>query len=135
MVHKYHGGGQSGGQFAHQNNGMASGSESKHTYTETSGSQSGAVYGQGSGYSGSRYGQGSSTNVARFGQDGSAGHVTNGVNGVRREWNRTTYYDEHGNVISQTETSTEYNKLGHEGEAGSSFNRYVFIFIKKYSFD
>ncbi|KAL4720669.1 hypothetical protein ACJJTC_001818 [Scirpophaga incertulas] len=44
---------------------------------------------------------------------------------VIRQKNRTIFYDEHGRVISQTETSTEYGALGHEGEAGSSFNNYV----------
>ncbi|KAJ2953032.1 hypothetical protein O0L34_g7421 [Tuta absoluta] len=39
--------------------------------------------------------------------------------------NRTIVYDENHNIISQSESSTEYNNLlGHEGEAGSSFNRY-----------
>ncbi|XP_073943620.1 integrin subunit alpha inflated isoform X2 [Choristoneura fumiferana] len=36
--------------------------------------------------------------------------------------NRTIVYDEHNNIVSQTETSTEYGSLGHEGEAGSSFH-------------
>lgn len=34
---------------------------------------------------------------------------------------RTVYYDANGNVVY--ETSTEYGSLGHEGEAGSSFNK------------
>lgn len=41
---------------------------------------------------------------------------------VVRIRNITTVYDANNNTIFQTETSTEYGKLGHEGEAGSSFN-------------
>jgi hypothetical protein len=46
------------------------------------------------------------------------------VNGgqVVRQKNRTIVYDNNGNIISQTETSTEYGSLGREGEAGSSFS-------------
>ncbi|XP_037869411.1 integrin alpha-PS2 isoform X2 [Bombyx mori] len=44
---------------------------------------------------------------------------------VVRIRNITTVYDANNNTIFQTETSTEYGKLGHEGEAGSSFNTYV----------
>ncbi|CAH2990437.1 unnamed protein product [Chilo suppressalis] len=44
---------------------------------------------------------------------------------VVRLRNITTYLDGNGNVISRTETSTEYGTLGREGEAGSSFNAYA----------
>ncbi|XP_013178995.1 PREDICTED: keratin, type I cytoskeletal 9-like, partial [Papilio xuthus] len=50
-----------------------------------------------------------------YGQDGQ----------VVRVRNKTIVYDQNHNIISQTETSTEYGSLGHEGEAGSSFNTYV----------
>ncbi|KAI5641647.1 integrin alpha domain-containing protein [Phthorimaea operculella] len=44
---------------------------------------------------------------------------------IIRVRNKTILYDENHNIISQSESSTEYNNLlGHEGEAGSSFNRY-----------
>ncbi|XP_045490857.1 integrin alpha-PS2 isoform X3 [Colias croceus] len=44
---------------------------------------------------------------------------------IVRVKNRTVIYDSNHNIISQTETSTEYGSLGHEGEAGSSFNTYL----------
>ncbi|XP_049867403.1 integrin alpha pat-2 isoform X2 [Pectinophora gossypiella] len=45
---------------------------------------------------------------------------------IVRVKNKTIIYDENHNIISQTESSTEYGDvLGHEGEAGSSFNKYA----------
>lgn len=41
---------------------------------------------------------------------------------VVRVRNKTIVYDANHNIISEIETSTEYGNLGHEGEAGSSFN-------------
>ncbi|KAL0842461.1 hypothetical protein ABMA28_014558 [Loxostege sticticalis] len=70
------------------------------------GTGQGVYTGQGQGFRGQgAYGQGSGT--------------------VVRVKNRTIEYDEHGNVIAQSESSTEYGSLGHEGEAGSSFNVYA----------
>ncbi|KAM3961277.1 integrin subunit alpha inflated isoform 2-T2 [Aphomia sociella] len=51
------------------------------------------------------------------------GNVGQGGQIVRVK-NRTIVYDGHGNIVSQTESSTEYGELGHEGEAGSSFHLY-----------
>lgn len=39
--------------------------------------------------------------------------------------NKTIIYDQNHKIISETETSTEYDNLGHEGEPGSSFNVYT----------
>ncbi|XP_026747771.1 integrin alpha-PS2 isoform X3 [Trichoplusia ni] len=44
---------------------------------------------------------------------------------VVRVKNKTIVYDSNHNIISETETSTEYGSLGHEGEPGSSFNVYA----------
>lgn len=41
---------------------------------------------------------------------------------VVRVKNKTIIYDENHNIISETESSTEYGNLGHEGEPGSSFS-------------
>ncbi|KPJ04982.1 Integrin alpha-PS2 [Papilio xuthus] len=60
-------------------------------------------------------GQGAVESGGVYGQDGQ----------VVRVRNKTIVYDQNHNIISQTETSTEYGSLGHEGEAGSSFNTYV----------
>lgn len=72
-----------------------------------------AVQRQGN-YQGS-YSQGDNT------QGGSRGGYGRGGEIVRMK-NRTIIYDENHNIVSQTETSTEYGSLGHEGEEGSSFN-------------
>lgn len=70
-------------------------------------------YYQGNAQSGQGYVQGQATGGAgEYGKDGR----------IVRVKNRTILYDENNNIISQTETSTEYGSLGHEGEAGSSFN-------------
>ncbi|XP_028158695.1 integrin alpha-8-like isoform X1 [Ostrinia furnacalis] len=69
----------------------------------------------------------------QYGTSQGQGHRSQGTYGqgladggsVVRVKNRTIEFDEHGNVISETETSTEYGSLGHEGEAGSSFNVYA----------
>ncbi|XP_013180583.1 PREDICTED: integrin alpha-PS2-like isoform X2 [Papilio xuthus] len=60
-------------------------------------------------------GQGAVESGGVYGQDGQ----------VVRVRNKTIVYDQNHNIISQTETSTEYGSLGHDGEAGSSFNTYV----------
>ncbi|XP_053626129.1 integrin alpha-V isoform X2 [Plodia interpunctella] len=54
-----------------------------------------------------------------------AGLAGYGQGGYVKIKNRTVLMDGHGRVISETETSTEYGNLGHEGEAGSSFNKYA----------
>lgn len=63
----------------------------------------------------SGYGQGG------YIQGGSQGGLGQGGEIIRMK-NRTIVYDANHNIISQTETSTEYGSLGHEGEDGSSFN-------------
>lgn len=50
-------------------------------------------------------------------QSGARGSVVT----VVRNRTSNTVFDENHNVISHSESSTEYS-LGHEGEAGSSFN-------------
>lgn len=84
------------------------------------GQSQGRSHGQGAGHS--SYDQGSYQSGG-YGQSGNGqGHATGGMT---RRWNKTTIYDEHGNVVSESESSTEFSGLGHEGEAGSSFsNRY-----------
>lgn len=68
-------------------------------------------------------GQGVYTNQGQVHRgQGTYGQGLSGGGSVVRVKNRTIVYDEHGNVITKTETSTEYGSLGHEGEAGSSFN-------------
>lgn len=92
------------------------------------GSHSQGGYGQSQGSFESRqqsgYGQG---NAAHGFVQGHGGVVENaGIHDqsgqVVRVRNKTIVFDENHNIISQTETSTEYGSLGHEGEAGSSFN-------------
>lgn len=96
----------------------------QNTYSQSS--SHGSAYGQ-NGYSqgGQYYGReqnhgGQSFNIqggqgvgsAEYGQDGR----------IVRIRNKTVVFDSNHNVISESETSTEYGSLGHEGEAGSSFN-------------
>ncbi|CAH4037108.1 unnamed protein product [Pieris brassicae] len=57
------------------------------------------------------------------GQPFEAGYDNDGR--IVRVKNKTIIYDSNHNIVSQTETSTEYGSLGHEGEAGSSFNAYL----------
>ncbi|XP_032514077.2 integrin alpha-PS2 isoform X2 [Danaus plexippus] len=99
----------------------------QNTYSQSS--SHGSAYGQ-NGYSqgGQYYGReqnhgGQSFNIqggqgvgsAEYGQDGR----------IVRIRNKTVVFDSNHNVISESETSTEYGSLGHEGEAGSSFNTYL----------
>ncbi|CAH2073081.1 unnamed protein product, partial [Iphiclides podalirius] len=96
------------------------------TYVQGSRSQGGYIQNQGgslegrqqSGYGTHGFVQGGHGAVENAGAYGQGGQVV-------RVRNKTILYDENHNVISQTETSTEYGSLGHEGEAGSSFNTYV----------
>ncbi|XP_068629492.1 integrin alpha-PS2 isoform X2 [Battus philenor] len=94
-------------------------------YNQGQGTYSHNTHNQGHVYSGSvdgrqsGYGQGYGTHGFVQGQ-GVAGQGQ-----VVRVRNKTVLYDENHNIISQSETSTEYGSLGHEGEAGSSFNTYV----------
>lgn len=88
--------------------------------------------GQGSYSAGGTYQSGSGGSFQSSGsQEGfQGGHAQGGFqvgqNGqIVRVMNRTIFYDVYGNIINQTETSTEYGNLGHEGEAGSSFNKYA----------
>lgn len=78
------------------------------TQSSSYGSQSGSSQ---SGYGQSGYGYGQGGQMVPGGQ-------------VVRVQNRTIVYDQNHNIVSQTETSTEYGSiLGHEGEEGSSFNK------------
>ncbi|XP_072944283.1 integrin alpha-PS2 isoform X2 [Epargyreus clarus] len=83
--------------------------------------------GQGSQYGQS--GQGMYNQGTHYTQGAQGGFVQGGVQGqgnkIVRVKNRTIIYDENHNIISQTESSTEYGALGHEGEAGSSYNAYL----------
>ncbi|CAH0722037.1 unnamed protein product, partial [Brenthis ino] len=116
-----------GGQVTFTQNGQSSYGQSGHAQ----GSQSG--YGQsGQGYSQSGYqGQGHVQTGQGYGgqtvivQGGVGGFEGNQDGRIVRVKNRTIVYDSNHNIISQTETSTEYGSLGHEGEAGSSFNAYL----------
>ncbi|KAG6461531.1 hypothetical protein O3G_MSEX012687 [Manduca sexta] len=117
--------------------GSAQGSQSGYVQGSTQGSQGGYVQGSSQGSQGT-YVQGGSQGT--FIQGGSQGGYVQGgsqgfvhgagqgeyVNGGRivKVKNRTIVYDQNHNIISQTETSTEYGKLGHEGEPGSSFHLY-----------
>lgn len=106
------------------------------TFTESgSGSQSGYGkngYSQG-GYQGQGYTQGQGYQSQGQNYGGQTVYVQGGVGGfegnqdgrIVRVKNRTIIYDSNHNIISQSETSTEYGSLGHEGEAGSSFNAFV----------
>lgn len=99
-------------------------------FTQSQGGQSGytqsgqaqGVYGQGNYYQGQDHAQGS---------QGYGGQTVYGLGGfdnvgqdgrIVRVKNKTIIYDANHNIISQTETSTEYGSLGQGGEAGSSFN-------------
>ncbi|CAG5051038.1 unnamed protein product [Parnassius apollo] len=113
--------GQSSGQGSQGNYGHGS----QGTYGQ------GSLYGQGGSYEGSQQsGYGQSNGNRGFVQGGqgqvfeNAGAYGQGGQIVRVR-NKTILYDENHNIISQSETSTEYGALGHEGEAGSSFNTYV----------
>lgn len=53
-------------------------------------------------------------------QNGAFGGL--GQGSIVKYKNKTIIYDANHNIISEFETSTEYANLGHEGEAGSSFN-------------
>nr|AON96596.1 integrin alpha-PS2 [Bicyclus anynana] len=88
--------------------------QSQGSYNAQGGYNQGRYY-QGNAQSGQGYVQGQGIAVA--GEVGKDGRIV-------RVKNRTIVYDENHNIISQTETSTEYGSLGHEGEAGSSFNTY-----------
>ncbi|KAG6453252.1 hypothetical protein O3G_MSEX008045 [Manduca sexta] len=117
--------------------GSAQDSQSGYVQGSTQGSQGGYVQGSTQGSQGT-YVQGGSQGT--FIQGGSQGGYVQGgsqgfvhgagqggyVNGGRivKVKNRTIVYDQNHNIISQTETSTEYGKLGHEGEPGSSFHLY-----------
>lgn len=115
------------------NHATSQGSHVTYTQSGQSGSQSG--YGQNGGYQGGSYqGQGHVQGQGYQGQGHNYGgqtvYVQGGVGGfdgsqdgrIVRVKNRTIVYDSNHNIISQSETSTEYGSLGHEGEAGSSFN-------------
>ncbi|KAH9629247.1 hypothetical protein HF086_008329 [Spodoptera exigua] len=56
-------------------------------------------------------------------QNGAFGSL--GQGSIVKVKNKTIIYDANHNIISEIETSTEYGNLGHEGEAGSSFNVYA----------
>ncbi|XP_045445586.1 integrin alpha-PS2 [Melitaea cinxia] len=77
-------------------------------FTQSQGGQSGYTQ------SGQVYVQGGQGGFDNIGQDGR----------IVRVKNKTIIYDANHNIISQTETSTEYGSLGQGGEAGSSFNAY-----------
>ncbi|CAK1545070.1 unnamed protein product [Leptosia nina] len=86
------------------------------------GSYEGRVYGQGQGQASQGQGYGQRVYITG-GQPFEAGYDNDGR--IVRVKNRTIIYDSNHNIVSQTETSTEYGSLGHEGEAGSSFNAYL----------
>ncbi|XP_048479520.1 integrin alpha-PS2 isoform X1 [Plutella xylostella] len=134
----YAGGAQSYGSQSYGAGSQSYGSGQANVAGSQSYGSRGQVYGSGS--QGSRrdeYGQGFSheeeeairrnlatavANANVAGQGNSQG-VTGST--ITRAWNKTVMYDASGNVISETETSTEYGSLGREGEAGSSFrNRF-----------
>ncbi|XP_022819593.1 integrin alpha-PS2 isoform X2 [Spodoptera litura] len=56
-------------------------------------------------------------------QNGAFGGL--GQGSIVKVKNKTIIYDANHNIISEIETSTEFANLGHEGEAGSSFNVYA----------
>ncbi|CAH2086025.1 unnamed protein product [Euphydryas editha] len=86
-------------------------------------SQSGqGNYYQGQGHVQGSQGYGGQTVYVQGGQGGFEGVGQDGR--IVRFKNRTIIYDANHNIISQTETSTEYGSLGQGGEAGSSFNAY-----------
>ncbi|XP_046965222.1 integrin alpha-PS2 isoform X2 [Vanessa cardui] len=103
-----------GGQSGYVQSGQAQGS---YGHGQTAHGQAQAGYGQGSYYQGQGHVQGGQAygGLEGVGQDGR----------IVRVKNRTILYDSNHNIISQSETSTEYGSLGHEGEAGSSFNAYL----------
>ncbi|XP_037295452.1 integrin alpha-PS2-like isoform X3 [Manduca sexta] len=123
--------------FTGQGTYVQGGSQGSYVHGSTQGSQGGYVQGSTQGSQGT-YVQGGSQGT--FIQGGSQGGYVQGgsqgfvhgagqggyVNGGRivKVKNRTIVYDQNHNIISQTETSTEYGKLGHEGEPGSSFHLY-----------
>ncbi|XP_059045250.1 integrin alpha-8 [Achroia grisella] len=97
--------------------GQGHGSQSQGVYSQSGYNQ--GAYSQGS-YSGGNHAQG---NWQSRDEAAGQGGVYNQGQVVRIK-NRTITYDGHGNIVSQTESSTEYGDLGHEGEAGSSFHLY-----------
>ncbi|XP_045785896.1 integrin alpha-PS2 isoform X1 [Maniola jurtina] len=107
-------GSQTQGSYGGQVQGSYGQGQAQGGYAQGNYNQGG--YYQGNAQSGQGYAQGQGFgNAGEFGKDGR----------VVRVKNRTIIYDENHNIISQTETSTEYGSLGHEGEAGSSFNTYL----------
>ncbi|CAB3221324.1 unnamed protein product [Arctia plantaginis] len=72
-----------------------------------------------------RYGQGSQSQGSGWTSQAGSAQGGFGQGQVVRVKNKTIIYDENHNIISETETSTEYGNLGHEGEPGSSFSVYA----------
>ncbi|XP_039747340.1 integrin alpha-PS2 isoform X2 [Pararge aegeria] len=108
-------GGQVQGSISQNGQNQGSYSQGQEGYNAQNTYNQGGYY-QGNAQSGQGYAQGQGVvGAGEFGKDGR----------VVRVKNRTILYDENHNIISQTETSTEYGSLGHEGEAGSSFNAYL----------
>ncbi|XP_050678590.1 integrin alpha-8 isoform X2 [Leptidea sinapis] len=100
--------GQSQGGYGQRGSGQGQGSYSRgQGGYQTQESQT--RYGQGV------YNQGGQVFEGGYDQDGR----------IVRVKNRTIIYDGNHNVVSETESSTEYGSLGHEGDAGSSFNTYL----------